>query len=332
VRLGRLRAADQTRAALIAIVTTLALIGSSYLLGPYTLHVLTSSAYYAILAASWNLLAGYMSRFSLAQQSFAAIGAYSTGMLILYFHVPIWIGIISATAVATVVGAVVGLLVLRMQAAYLALATWSFAATLQILLTAGYEVTRGQLGLAVPSLFGNLDPASYYRVFVVLAAICLLLMYFIVHSPVGLFMRSIKDDELRSATLGVDTTKWKIAIFALTSGLSGLAGAFYAHYIVVLSPVIADFSEMGKIIAMTVMGGLGTFMGPIIGAPLIQFLLTYFQQYAQWAIVMYALVVIVVIRLYRTGLVGLVAAVVQWARRLIRRGSPPAPSDNAVRS
>jgi branched-chain amino acid transport system permease protein len=178
----------------------------------------------------------------------------------------------------------------------------------------------------VPSLLGNLDPIKYYYVFLVLASVCVLAMYFIVHSPVGQFMRSIKDDELRAATLGVDTTRWKVAIFAVTSLFSGLAGAFYAHYVVVLSPAMADFNEMGKVLAMVIVGGLGSFAGPIIGAPLVQIILTFFQSYGAWSVVGYALVVIVVMRLYRGGVVALVQTAwrtlpTAWAR--LRTGTRP---------
>lgn len=303
---------DWPRATVLTVGITLALFGMPYLVSSFALHVLAISCYYLILAASWNLLAGYTGRFSLAQQTFATIGAYTTGLLIHYLGIPIWSGIVAAAIVSTATGLALGLLVLRMQAGYLAVATWSFAATVQIVITAAYEFTRGQLGLNVPTLLGHLDPIAYYYVFLVLAAVSVLLMYFIVHSPIGQFMRAIKDDEMRAATLGVDTTLWKVAVFAVTSFFSGIAGAFYAHYVAVLSPSIADFNEMGKVLAMVIVGGLGSFWGPIIGAPLVQMVLTFFQAYGAWSVVGYAAVVIVVMRLYRGGLVALLGAV--WSR------------------
>jgi branched-chain amino acid transport system permease protein len=286
-----------------------------YVVSEFALHVLAITAYYAILACSWNLLAGYTGRFSLAQQSFAAIGAYTTGLLIFYYGVPIWVGIVAATLVATAVGLVMGVLVLRMQAGYLALATWSLAATFQIVLTASFELTRGQLGLPVPSLLGHLNTVAYYWIFLALAAACTLLMYIMVSSPIGQLMRAIKDDELRAATLGVDTTRWKIVVFAVTSLFSGLAGAFYAHYVLVISPAIADFNEMGKVIAMVIVGGLGSFAGPIVGAVIVQVAFTFFQQYGAWSVIGYALVVIVVMRVYRAGVVGLLTAAFALGRR-----------------
>jgi branched-chain amino acid transport system permease protein len=274
----------------------------------FQLHVFTIMFYYLILAVCWHLLAGYAGRFSLAQQTFATIGAYTTGLLIFYMAVPMWLGIVAAALVAGLVGILLGLLVLRMGSGYLAMATWAFGSTVQILLTAAYGITQGQMGLPVPSLLGNLDPRSYFEVFLVLAAGSSLLIYFVVHSPVGLFLRSIKDDELRAGTLGVDTTLWKVAVFGLSSLVSGLAGAFYAHYTVVISPAMADFAEMGKIMAIAIVGGLGTFAGPIVGAPVVQQLLASTNQYGSWSLVIYAAVVIGVMRIYPGGLMGLFGA------------------------
>src|SRR5262249_57932279 len=107
----------------------------------------------------------------------------------------------------------------------------------------------------------------YYYLFAALAFASVLGMYALVRSPLGQFMRAIKDDELRAESLGVDTTRVKILVFTVSSAFAGLAGAFYAHYVVVLSPQLADFNEMAKLIIMVVLGGLRSIAGPILGAP-----------------------------------------------------------------
>jgi len=280
--------------------------------GAYALHVLTISLYYVILAASWNLLAGFTGQFSLAHQAFAAVGAYTSGLLIYHYHWPMAASIPSGIAMAALLGYLLGRIVLKMRAIYLAIATWAFAETLHILLTAAYRFTRGELGLIVPPLYRNVQPEAYYYTFLGLAAVSLVIMYVVVHSPLGYFMRAIKDDELRAESLGVDTTRIKIFVFTLSSGFAGLAGAFYAHYTLVLSPQMADFSEMAKLIIMVVVGGLGAFAGPLIGAPPIQILTTYLAKYGEWDMVIYALLVIVLMRSYMGGLVQMAKA--GWAR------------------
>lgn len=280
----------------------------------YLLQVLTVSFYYVVLAVSWNLLAGYTGQFSLAQQAFATIGAYTTGMLAHYFHVPTAVGIAAAALLSGVVGVILGVMVLRLRAIYLAIATWGFAETLRISLAAAYDLTRGDLGLSVPTLLGNLDPAPYYYIFLGLAAGCTLIVYLVVRSPIGFFLRAIKDDELRAASMGINTTLWKVFAFALTSFLSGVAGAFYAHYVAVISPQIADFTEMAKIIVMVIVGGIGTFAGPLVGAPVVQVVSSFLHEYGQWSNVIFSLLVIVLMRTYRDGGVALALHAFRWLR------------------
>ncbi|HTS92575.1 MAG TPA: branched-chain amino acid ABC transporter permease [Stellaceae bacterium] len=290
----------------------------------YMVHVLVQCLYYTILAASWNLLAGMTGQFSLAHQSFAAIGGYTTGLLIRYFETPLWLSIPAGMLLSAALGYLLGRIVLRMRAIYLAIATWAFAETFHILLTAAYPITRGELGLSVPSLYGHLWPTPYYYTFLALAAVTILGMYLLVRSPIGYFMRAIRDDELRAETLGVDTTRVKVLVFTLTSAIAGLAGAFYAHYDVVLSPQRADFSVMATLIIMVVVGGLGSFAGPLIAAAPIHFTLTFLQKYGEWDMVVFALLVIALMRSYMGGLAALLAEAYQklrmlgegrWARR-----------------
>ena len=289
-------------AAALALVPTLA--------GDFTLHMLTTGCYYTILAASWNLLAGFTGQFSLAHQAFAAIGAYTSGLLIRYFAVPIWFGIGSGILVAALFGYALGRMVLSMRAIYLAIATWAFAETIHIVLTAAYPITRGELGLDVPPLFRNLDPVAYYYLFAALAFASVLAMYAMVRSPLGQFMRAIKDDELRAESLGVDTTRVKILVFTVSSAFAGLAGAFYAHYVIVLSPQLADFNEMAKLIIMVVLGGLGSVAGPLIGATPVQVLITWLQKYGEWDMVIFAVIVIVLMRTHAGGINAFAAALV----------------------
>ena len=282
-----------------------ALLALAPFLGDYTLHVLITSLYYTILAASWNLLAGFTGQFSLAQQAFAAIGAYGTGILTATYGLPPWAGILCGVAVAALLGLGLGRLVLRMRAIYLAIATWAFAETVHILLTADYAVTRGELGLTVPPLVEGLSPRGFYVIFVLVALACVLAMHTLMRSPFGTFMRAIRDDELRAESLGIDTTRVKTQVFAASSAFAGLAGALYAHYVVVLSPQIADFSEMAKIVIMVVLGGLASFAGPLLGAAPIQILDSYVAKYGEWDMVILAIVVIVLMRANMGGLAGL---------------------------
>ncbi|HUN49060.1 MAG TPA: branched-chain amino acid ABC transporter permease [Stellaceae bacterium] len=305
---------DWRRVAVVALPLLIVLALLPLVSGSYSLYVFTLALYYTIMAASWNLLAGMTGQFSLAHQSFAAVGAYTTGLVARYYHLPIGVGMVLGVLVAGVLGYALGRMVLRMRAIYLAIATWAFAETIHILLAAAYSITRGELGLSVPSLYATVDPVRYYYTFLAVAAVTVLGMYVLVRSPLGYFMRAIKDDELRAETLGVDTTAVKVWVFTLTSAIAGLAGVFYAHFIKVLSPQMADFNEMAKLIIMVVVGGLGTFAGPLVGAAPIHIILTYLQRYGEWDMVFFALVVIALMRTYMGGLAALCVEAYQKLR------------------
>ena len=272
--------------------------------GEFVLHVLNIGAYYVILAVSWNLLAGFTGQFSLAQHAFAAIGAYVSGLLIYHLHTPLVLSMPAGILAAGLGGYLLGRLVLRMRTIYLSIATWAFAETLRIVLTAAYDFTRGDLGLSVPSLYGNVRPISYYYTFVAAAGLCVLITHVVLRSPMGYFMRAVNDDQMRAQSLGVDTTRVKLFAFTLSSAMAGLAGVLYAHYVLTLTPAMVDFSEMARIIIIVVIGGLGSFIGPVLAAPPINFLSTYLQAFGEWSLVLFAAVVIVVMRSYPAGLGG----------------------------
>ena len=283
----------------------------------FVLHVLTIGAYYVILAVSWNLLAGFTGQFSLAQHAFAAIGAYVSGLLIYHLGTPLVVSIPAGILAAGLGGYLLGRLVLRMRTIYLSIATWAFAETYRVVLTAAYDFTRGDLGLSVPSLYGNVRPVSYYYTFVAVAGLCVLVTYVVLRSPIGYFMRAVKDDQMRAQSLGVDTTRVKLFAFTLSSAMAGLAGVLYAHYVLTLTPAMVDFSEMARIIIIVVIGGLGSFIGPVLAAPPINFLSTYLQAFGEWSLVIFAAVVIVVMRSYPAGLAGLVESQLRrWRRRV----------------
>ena len=277
-----------------------------WVLSEYHTHVLATSAYYVILAIGWNLLAGYTGQFSLAHHTFAGLGGYTSALLILYAKVPILVGIAAGIVVAALVGWGLGTLCLRMRAIYLALTTWAFAESVRLLLTVEYQITRGDLGLTTRLLFDTPRPTPYYFVFVGLALGAALAAWQLVHSRVGVFMRAIRDDEEAAAAMGVDTFKWKRVVFALTAVLAAVAGGFQAHYVGLLSPTPMKFNEMAMIVVMVIVGGLRTFSGPILGAIFIELLSELLRPWGEVRMVLFALFVIVVARLYPAGLSGLV--------------------------
>jgi len=274
----------------------------------YHTHILVISLYYVILAVGWNLLAGYTGQFSLAHHTFAGIGAYTSALLVQRTGIPILAGVVAGSVLAAAVGYGLGSLCLRMRAIYLALATWAFAESVRLLVTVEYQITRGDLGLAAPLLFGTPRATPYYYLFLGLALGALLVAWQIVHSRIGAYLRAIRDDEEAAATMGVDTFRWKRFAFVVSAVFAAVAGAFQGHYIGLLSPTPMKFNEMATVIIMVISGGLRTFAGPALGAVFIELLSELLRRWGEIRMVLFALLVIAVIRLYPAGLVGLLRA------------------------
>ncbi len=274
----------------------------------YHTHVFIISLYYVILAASWNLLAGYAGQFSLAHHTFAGIGAYTSALLSLYFGVPILAGIGAGVAAAAIVGYGLGTLCLRMRAIYLALATWAFAESVRLLVTVEYPITRGDLGLKTALLFGTAQPTPYYYLFLALTLASLLAIWQILHSRIGAYLRAIRDDEEAASVMGLDTFKWKRAAFVISAAFAAVAGGFQGHYIGLLSPTPMKFNEMAVIVIMVISGGFRTFSGPVLGAVFIELLSEELRAWGEIRMVLFAILVIVVVRAYPSGLCGICVA------------------------
>ena len=312
---------DWRRVSVVGAIAAIPVIAVPFVVSEYVTHVLAIAIYYVILAASWNLLAGFTGQFSLAHHAFAAAGGYTSGLLIYHLKTPLWLSIPVGVLTSALAGLLIGVLVLRMRAIYLSIATWAFAETFRILLTAAYEFTRGDLGLSLPSLYGHVRPVVYYYTFAGVAAVCLLVMHVILKSPAGFFMRAVKDDQMRAASLGVDATRVKLFAFVISSGMAGLAGVLNAHYVLTLTPSIVDFSEIAKIIVMVVIGGMGSFIGPLLSTPPIHFLTAYLTDWGEWSMVIFAGIVIVMMRDYPAGLGGAIERLRPAKRRMSDKGA-----------
>jgi branched-chain amino acid transport system permease protein len=269
----------------------------------YWRGVLIVSMYFALLAAAWNLLAGYTGQFSLAPATFGMLGAYTTGLLSYHFGASPLVGIGAAIVVAAVIGFALGRIVLRLSGPYLALTTLSFAEICRLVIGNSIEITRGDLGLNVPGLFDR-RLAWYYVMLAVLTAVQIGL-FLLLRRPAGLYLRAIRDDEIAAASRGVKVVVWKTNAFTISAAISGLAGALYGHFAELVSPELGLIGQTGIIISMAVIGGLGTLVGPIVGAFLVYVASEFLRDFGGYQLVIFALLVIIFGRFFREGLWGL---------------------------
>jgi branched-chain amino acid transport system permease protein len=272
----------------------------------YWLHVMIIAYFYALLASSWALLAGYAGQFSFGHMAFMAIGAYTTGLLGRYFDTSPLIGIILGTIVSGLMGLAIGALVLRFKAAYLALFTIAFSEILRTILNGESDITRGDQGLSVAPLLGEeiISRVPYYYIMLALLAICLILMYWVANSRIGLFLRAIREDEEAAAARGVNVVRYKVLTFVITSMFAGLAGGFFAHYITLLTPNIMIIPQMGLVIAMAIVGGVESLMAAAIGGVIIQVSLEVLREFGAWRLVIFGALLILTLRFARDGLIA----------------------------
>ena len=275
-------------------------------LDDYKLHVVIVSLFYAMMASSWNLIAGYTGQVSFAHAAFAGIGAYTSGILAAKAGFNPWVGIGIGVGAAAVLGLGVGFLCLRMGGIYLSLTTLGFSEILHIIITNEYEFTRGTMGLQVPGLIADYSKSTYLYIFIVATVVTLVVIYRLIHSNVGLNFRAVQNDERAAASLGVNVVSVRVLAFTVSSALAGLAGALYGHYLLLVTPEIPSLNQQFLVLSMTVIGGMGSFVGPIVGAFALEMLSEYIRAYGEYHVLVFGLVALVMARFFPKGLTGLI--------------------------
>ena len=295
--------------------------------GPYWTHVGAIAWYYALLAASWALLAGYAGQFSFAHVAFAALGGYASALFVSRLGLPLPVAIVASLLLAMAMGALIAALVLRLSGPYLALFTLAISEIFQLALVAEEEVTRGMLGLQVPGFFPGSSDFPYYYLGLALVVLSVIGMDLLLSTRIGLFLRAIREDEGAARASGVDTTRYKILVFVVTSGIAALAGTYYGHFIGILTPNITILPEMGLVIAMAVIGGIESLPGAVIGAVVVYLLSETLRSYGEWRFVLLGLALILVQRFAQNGLFPILE---QWGKRQARPNGVPAAAGQGM--
>jgi branched-chain amino acid transport system permease protein len=263
----------------------------------------------ALFASAFNLLLGYSGLLSFGHAAFLGAAGYVTLQAIRMWKVPLEVAIILGTAVAVVLGIIFGALAIRRSGIYFAMITLGFAQVVYFLVlqmpwTGGEDglqgVRRGKL-LGLISLEGNL--AMYYFVFAVFLA-GFWIIHRTIHSPFGHVLRAIRENEPRAISLGYDVDRYKLLAFVISAGLSGLAGSMKA--LVFQSATLSDvhWHRSGTVVLMTLLGGMGTPIGPSVGALLVSALENYLASYGSWVAVLTGAVFIACVLAFRRGIVG----------------------------
>jgi branched-chain amino acid transport system permease protein len=226
---------------------------------------------YVILATSFNLIIGYGGLVSIAHPVFFALGAYGSAVLSRDFGVPVLPAMLAGMVVALVASIALALPSLRVSGDYLLIASIGFQlGVLEVIKNLRFTGGPGGFTNIPPFLIRDFGRESYVALVLVVMLAVILLVRGIARSDYGRAMSAMRDDELAFASVGRDAMWMKIMIFALGSGLAGLAGALYAHYFRFISPEQFEILQSAAILTMVVVGGLRTTWGPVVGALLLQ--------------------------------------------------------------
>jgi branched-chain amino acid transport system permease protein len=253
--------------------------------GRYVVTQSTLFFIWAIVVVQWNLVLGIGGIFSLAQMALFATGAYATAMLGFYWKVPMLAAIPIAGFVAVAVGMLIGLACLRLRGPYVALLTLAIAQVMYVLIvndtdcftsTSGcmplFGGVRGigQFGdIGLRALFPSKWYVAHYFVALALLAIAVAVSIVVIRGPLGLAFRALRDNPDYAMSRGISRFKYQLWIFAVSAFFTGVAGGFYAVHFRVVGPTVFSFSLLLFLIAMIVVGGLGSIWGPLLGAALL---------------------------------------------------------------
>jgi len=286
----------------------------------YLLHVLILAMIFGIFASAWNLVAGFAGLKTFGHHAFFGIGAYVSALVSIKSGLSPWLSIWIGALAATAAGLFIGLPILRIRSmAHVAIVTLGFAEIVRIVISNLQSITRGELGLwgirpfggfTLPGLgkvvFSPADKVPYYYLILLLMLLSVAGIALLMRSRTGLSIIAMRDAEDAAESLGVNLTRKKLLVFAVSAFLVGVAGAFYAHYVGILTPTAAVGPDlMILVIAMALVGGLSTLSGPLIGALLLTGLVELLRDLDQFRLLVYGAIIIVIVMFLPKGLATL---------------------------
>jgi len=271
---------------------------------------------FALFACAFNLLLGFGGLLSFGHAMFFGTSGYAAAHAAKVWGLTPELSVLFATLCATVLAWVVGLLAIKRQGIYFAMITLAlsqmvFFVYLQTPFTGGED---GIQGVPHGMLFGLIDLNNEVAMYMFVMGIFLggfALVWRIVHSPFGQVLKAIRENEQRALSLGYDTDRFKLIAFVLSGTVAGMAGGTKALVFQLASLTDVHWSMSGEVVLMTLVGGLGTLLGPVVGAAVIVTMQNYLAQLGSWVTVVQGLVFVVCVMLFRKGVMGEIANLIK---------------------
>lgn len=291
------------------------------LIGPFLLYpvFLAKVLCFALFAAAFNLLLGYVGLLSFGHAAFFGMAAYVSGYMITTWGTTPEVSILLGTAVGAILGLVFGFLAIRRKGIYFAMITLALSQMvyffcLQSPFTGGED---GLQGIPRAPVFGFIDISSSFAIYYFVLAIFLIgmgIIYRTIYSPFGQVLEAIRENEDRAISLGYDTDRYKLLAFVISAALSGLAGSTKIFIFQLASLTDVQWQMSGEVILMTLLGGMGTMLGPIVGASIVVSMQNYLAGMGSMVTIIQGVIFVICVMLFRKGVVGEIAAYLEKRR------------------
>ena len=242
----------------------------------YLIHVMILVFMFGMLGVAWNIMGGYAGMFSFGQAAFFGIGAYTSSFLLVTFHVNPWIGLMAGGVVAALMAAAIGYPCSNLRGHYFAIATIAFGEIVRIHFN-NWKLVNAAEGITIPMMDESLanfmfhsSKLPYYYIMLAFLLLALVICYFVANSKMGYYFRAIKESHDVAEVLGVNVVRYRLIAIMVSAFLSAMAGTFYAQYILYIDPESVMLLAISiQIVLISMLGGAGTIMGPVIGAAIL---------------------------------------------------------------
>jgi len=307
----------------LAVLYGLNFVFEGRMISAYISRILMLCGIAITMAVSLNLINGFTGQFSIGHAGFMAVGAYSSAYFSVNYGirlaealgngtfgwgVALFVTTLIGAACAGVAGLLVGVPSLRLKGDYLAIVTLGFGQIIVVFLNNIEAIggARGYSGIPIVK--------SFFWIFLI-AILTIVIVYNIVHSAFGRALISIREDEIAAEAMGVNTTRYKVSAFVISSALAGAGGVLLAHFDGYLNPKSFEFIKSFEFLIMIILGGLGSIVGSVLGAILLTILPEALREFAQYRMVIYSLLLIVLMITRPQGLLGTTDLLKRWRKR-----------------
>ncbi|MFX4295602.1 MULTISPECIES: branched-chain amino acid ABC transporter permease [Roseobacteraceae] len=272
---------------------------------------------FALFACAFNLLLGFGGLLSFGHAAFFGSASYVAAHAAKVWGLTPELSILSGTAVAAALGLLIGALSIRRQGIYFAMVTLAFAQmvyffALQAEFTGGEDGIQSVPRNALFGIFSLADNMALYWLVLVITFGGILFLYRVTHSPFGHVLKAIRQNEARAVSLGYNVNRYKLTVFVISATFAGLAGATKSQVFQLASLTDVHWSMSGEVVLMTLLGGMGTIFGPIVGAAIIVTMQNYLAGFGAWVTVIQGVIFVIGVLLFREGIVGILA---KWFKK-----------------